>query len=119
MSELSKKVNLDENDKLKDETAGRLIVQLDEFITRFRNEKKSSLELRLKKELNLLMHKKDFIQRVEVVIESEMIEIYLFDRHNNQLNTESFSKGEQQLYATALLKALVDESNISVSGIYR
>ncbi|MDB5124839.1 MAG: hypothetical protein JWP94_2968 [Mucilaginibacter sp.] len=113
VSELSKKVTLDENDKLKDETAGRLIVQLDEFITRFRTEKKSSLELRLRKELNLLMHKKDFIQRVEVVIESEVIEIYLFDRHDNQLNTESFSKGEQQLYATALLKALVDESNIS------
>jgi len=112
ISELAKKVNLEDNDKLKDETAGRIIMELDTFINKFKNEKKQSLELKIKKELNVLMHKKDFINRVEVVLFDDMIDIILYDKRNDLINTESLSKGEQQLYATALLKALVDESNI-------
>ena len=41
-----------------------------------------------------------------------MIEINLLDNKGELINKEKLSKGEQQLYATAILKALVDESNI-------
>ena len=113
VSELGKKVDLEETDRLKDETAKRLIEELERFITKFKSEKKSSLEKRIKKELNLLMHKKDFINSVEVLIDGEIIDINLFDKRNQIIQKESLSKGEQQLYATSLLKALVDESNIN------
>lgn len=113
IAELGKKVDLEEGDKLKDETAKRLIEELDQFISKFKSEKKSSLQTRIKKELNLLMHKKDFINRVEVLIDGEIIDINLFDKRNQLIQKESLSKGEQQLYATSLLKALVDESNIN------
>ena len=59
------------------------------------------------------MHKKNFINSVEVLINGEIIDINLYDNRNQPIQTESLSKGEQQLYATSLLKALVDESNIN------
>jgi DNA sulfur modification protein DndD len=113
LAELGKKVELEESDRLKDETAERLITELEKFIIKFKLEKKESLETRIKKELNLLMHKKNFINSVKVVINGEVIDINLYDKRNQPIETESLSKGEQQLYATSLLKALVDESNIN------
>lgn len=112
IAELTKKVTLDESDRLKDETAKRLTKELELFISKFKSDKKVSLELKIKHELNILMHKKDFIHRVEVLLSNDVIDINLYDKRNELINTESLSKGEQQLYATALLKALVDESNI-------
>jgi DNA sulfur modification protein DndD len=113
ISELAKKVDLEEGDKHKDITAMRLIEELDDFILKFKLEKKHSLEQRIKIELNLLMHKKNFIQSVEVNIDGDIIDINLFDKRGQIINKELLSKGEQQLYATSLLKSLVDESNIS------
>lgn len=112
VSELSKKVDLEDSDKLKDETSRRLIEELDKFIKKFKTEKKHSLENSIKRELNTLMHKKSFITRVEVLIDGDIIDINLFDKRDQLINKETLSKGEQQLYATALLKSLVDESNI-------
>ena len=40
-------------------------------------------------------------------------EEYSYDDNNNLIDKDDLSKGEQQLYATALLKALVDESGIN------
>ena len=40
------------------------------------------------------------------------MDIDLYSVDNKIINKESLSKGEQQLYATSILKALVDESGI-------
>lgn len=112
VSELAKKVNVEEIDREKDETAARLIGELEGFIKKLKNKKKSSLEGNILRELNRLMHKTNFVHRVEVVIDGDLIDIELFDATNAIINKDGLSKGEQQLYATALLKALVDESNI-------
>lgn len=111
-SELSKKVILEDVDKGKDETAERLIQKLDLFIQKLKNKKKGSLEKNIQYELNRLMHKSDFVSRVHVLIEGDLIDIELYDNQNRFIDKELLSKGEQQLYATALLKALVDESNV-------
>lgn len=58
------------------------------------------------------MHKEDFIGSVEVVISGENMDIELYNKDCMRINKESLSKGEQQLYATSILKALVDESGI-------
>lgn len=110
--ELSKKVSLDDTDAHKDKLAEELVSELNAFLVSLKNEKKLSLESRIKSTLNNLMHKSDFIGRVGVSIDEDMIDINLFSSEGNLINKEILSKGEQQLYATSLLKALVEESGI-------
>ncbi len=89
------------------------IKTLKRFIIDFKNEKSKSLSERIKNGLDTLLHKKSFIKDVNVEIIGEDIDINLIDSRGNVINKDSLSKGEQQMYATALLKGLVDESNIS------
>jgi DNA sulfur modification protein DndD len=112
VSELSKKVNLSDVDNYKDELAESLISELNEFLFALKQEKKYSLERRIKTILNSLMHKEDFIQHVEVNIVNEDMDIELYSTNENVINKDSLSKGEQQLYATSILKSLVEESGI-------
>jgi DNA sulfur modification protein DndD len=88
------------------------IKYLKKFISDFKIEKSQSLSDRIKKGLDKLLHKKSFVSDVKVEIITDDIDIQLFDSRNKEINKDSLSKGEQQLYATALLKGLVDESNI-------
>ena len=112
VSELSKKVSLDDSDAKKDQVAEQLIAELSTFLVSLKQEKKYSLERRIKSTLNTLMHKEDFIGRVEVVVDGEDMDIELYTMNGDAINKDSLSKGEQQLYATSILKALVDESGI-------
>jgi DNA sulfur modification protein DndD len=112
ISELSKTVSLDELDEKKDKLTSRIINELSEFILKFKTEKKYTLQRRLNKELQGLMHKQDFIADVLVEISENIIEIHLLDAKGHIIEKETLSKGEQQLYATAMLKSLVDESGI-------
>lgn len=112
VSELSKKVSLDDSDAKKDAVAEQLIDELSTFLISLKQEKKYSLERRIKTTLNTLMHKEDFIGKVEVVIDGEDMDINLYSVDGNVISKDVLSKGEQQLYATSILKALVDESGI-------
>lgn len=112
ISELAKTVSLDALDGKKDKVTSRLINELSEFIFKFKSEKIYSLQKRLKHELLGLMHKENFIADVSVDLAEDIIDIHLLDKADNVIEKESLSKGEQQLYATALLKSLVDESGI-------
>lgn len=112
VSELSKKVSLDDSDAKKDLVAEKLIDELSTFLISLKQEKKYSLERRIKTTLNTLMHKEDFIGKVEVVIDGEDMDINLYSVDGKIINKDALSKGEQQLYATSILKALVDESGI-------
>lgn len=112
VSELSKKVSLDDSDAKKDKVAEQLIIELSRFLVSLKQEKKFSLERRIKGVLNNLMHKEDFIGKVEVIINGEDMDIELYTVDEKLINKDSLSKGEQQLYATSILKALVDESGI-------
>lgn len=112
VSELSKNVSIDDRDAQKDSLAERLILELDKFLSTLKTEKKYSLERRIKQTINGLMHKEDFVSAVKVEIIGDLIEIDLLDASGTVINKESLSKGEQQLYATTLLKSLVDESEI-------
>lgn len=112
VAELSKTVSLDEIDNKKDEVVARLISELIEFIYKYKLNKKISLKQRILNGLKNLMHKKDFIADVDIYIGEDIFEINLIDRNGNLIEKETLSKGEQQLYATALLKSLVDESEI-------
>lgn len=112
ITELSKKISIDDNNGKKDKLAEQLIQELNTFLVSLKKEKKSTLERRIKTTMNTLMHKTDFIGKVDVIIADDMIDINLYSKDNTLIKKESLSKGEQQLYATSLLKALVEESGI-------
>lgn len=112
VSELSKRVKVEDADREKDVVAERIISKLDQFIFKLKQQKKASLEKNILTELNRLMHKTDFVNAVNVTVSGEFIDIDLYDQHQQLIDTELLSKGEQQLYATALLTALIQESNI-------
>ena len=112
IEELSKKIEVSAANKDKDETASRLIIKLKDFIAKFKTEKKKSLEEHILKGLEILLHKKGFIKKVEVEVIGDDIDIILKNRRGEEIKKETLSKGEQQMYATALLRGLVEESDI-------
>ena len=112
IKELSRKVSVDDADEEKDKVASELIGELDTFLFSLKETKKSSLELRIRNALNTLMHKEDFIGHVEVELEDDSMDIKLYSPDGFEIDKSLLSKGEKQLYATSVLKALVDESGI-------
>ncbi len=98
----------------KEEKTKRLITRLQNFIAQFKDEKKKSLETKMLESLNILMHKKGFIARVDVDINAtgDDIDIVLYNRNDKVIDKSSLSMGERQMYASALLSSLVDESEI-------
>lgn len=113
LSEYEKNYNLVATDKKKYAVTEDLLAKLEVLITKIKDEKKYSLQKSVLLGLNKLMHKDDFIKDVRVRIEGDVMDIDLLDAEKNVIDKDTLSKGEQQLYATALLKALVDESGIN------
>jgi DNA sulfur modification protein DndD len=111
---LRKKIDDSTEYSEKEQKTKKIISKLQNFISLFKEEKKKSLEAKILKGLQTLLHKKDFIARVEVDISitGEDIDITLYDQRNKILDRGSLSMGERQMYASALLSALVDESDI-------
>lgn len=110
--ELARKVKLNEEFRDKDILVNRLIDELDAFIKIIKIKRKDSLEYKVLSNINTLMHKKGFIHKVVVEIGSNMMDIHLIDGRGQEIGRDDLSKGEQQLYASAILKALVEESGI-------
>lgn len=113
LSECLKLVKVDAMDQDKDLIAERLINELSIFLTQLREARKFSLGAKIKAEIDILMHKTDFIDAVSIDLSEDVIDINLVDAEGRYIDKEKLSKGEQQLYATAILKALVEESGIS------
>lgn len=111
-SEITGKLEASKTNKKKDEELTETMQRLKNYISRFKIKKKKSLEDEILNGLKTLMHKKGFIEKVEVDIIGQDIEINLFNSRNEVIKKDSLSKGEQQMYATALLHGLVAESEI-------
>lgn len=110
--ELAKKIKINERFIEKDNLAKRLIGELEDFIIKIKSEKKNALEKRILEGLKVLMHKKSFVKKVNVEVGEDIIDIILYNARKEEINKDTLSKGEQQLYATSILRALVEESNI-------
>uniref|UniRef100_UPI0040470689 DNA sulfur modification protein DndD n=1 Tax=Roseivirga sp. TaxID=1964215 RepID=UPI0040470689 len=109
---ISEKIEVSKSLKDKDQTTKRLIGELQTFIEEFKKQKKESLEKEILSGLNSLMHKKSFIKKVDVDIIGDEIDIQLRNERHEVIRKEGLSNGEKQMYASALLKGLVEESNI-------
>ena len=90
----------------------RTIKYLKGFIAAFKSEKSHSLSRRIKENLDALLHKSALISDVKVEMIGRAIEIDLLDSRGLPLDKSALSRGEQQMYGTALLKGLIDESHI-------
>ncbi|MBM6500919.1 DNA sulfur modification protein DndD [Flavobacterium macrobrachii] len=112
--ELRKKIDDSRRYSEKDKKTQELISKLKEFIKEFKVTTKKKLEENILNELNTLMHKKGFIKNVVVDINQagDDVDINLFNSRGEKIDKGSLSMGERQMYASALLKALVDESDI-------
>jgi DNA sulfur modification protein DndD len=97
----------------KEQKTKQLIKTLEEFILKFKQQKKESLQTKMLNSLQRLLHKKDFVQQVDVdILTSEDIDIVLYGENNREIDKSGLSMGERQLYASALLSSLVSESEI-------
>ncbi|MEE1176171.1 MAG: DNA sulfur modification protein DndD [Paludibacteraceae bacterium] len=109
---LSKKIEVATKNKAVDDEASRLIHTIKIFLQRFKVEKKKSLEKKLEEKLKSYMHKSDFVQKAIVDIHGngEDVDINLYDIHDKKIDKANLSMGEKQLFASALLGALVEET---------
>lgn len=112
LSQFEKDIKLEDNDRNKYEVIEKLLSKINRIIHEIKKDKKYSLQKSLILGLKKIMHKKDFIANVRVNVLDDVMDIDLLDINDHIIDKDSLSKGEQQLYATALLKALVDESGI-------
>lgn len=111
---LSKKIEVAAKNKAVDDEAARLIHTIQEFLKRFKAEKKKALEQKIEEKLKSYMHKSDFVHKVIVDIQGngEDVDINLWDCHNRKIDKANLSMGEKQLFASALLGALVEETQL-------
>ena len=109
---ITDKLEVSKKNEQKYKTTEKTKNYLTNFIKKFKEEKRKSLENQIYHGLTTLMHKKGYINKVEVEIIDENIDINLYDANNNEIDKGNLSKGEKQMYATALLKGLVEESYI-------
>ncbi len=111
---LSKKIDVSDKNKAVDDEATRLIRTIQTFLQRFKAEKKKALEQKLEEKLKAFMHKSDFVHKVIVDIQGngEDVDISLYDSHDKKIDKGNLSMGEKQLFASALLGALVEETQL-------
>ena len=100
-----------ENNKEKSELTSVLINEISEYLQQLRSLRNKSIEKHIKRILNMLMHKSDFVDKVLLETENGDFDVRLFSS-GKEIQKSALSKGEQQLYASALLMALVEESGI-------
>lgn len=112
LSEYEKNFKLIKTDQKKYGVTLKLLEKINAIIKKIKEDKKYSLQKSILLGLNKIMHKEDFIYDVRVNVLDDVMDIDLLDKNGDVMDKNSLSKGEQQLYATALLKALVDESGI-------
>ncbi len=88
--------------------ANSVLTVLEEYSQTLRAEKISLLEDNVLQGLDILLHKKDFIKKV--AIDKETFIVKLYNGNNEEITKNMLSKGELQIYATALVWGLAKTS---------
>lgn len=111
---LSDRIDVSAKNKAIDDEASHLIQTIQHFLLRFKDEKKKALEKKLEDKLTSFLHKKDLVHNVVVDIQGngEDVDINLFDENGRKIDKGILSMGERQMFASALLGALVEETGL-------
>jgi len=91
-----------------EELAQSVLEVLKDYSQSLRDEKISLLENNVLQGLEILLHKKDFIKKV--TIDKETFAVKLYNSNNDEITKNMLSKGELQIYATALVWGLAKTS---------
>ena len=91
-----------------DALAQSVLDVLDDYSQSLRNKKISLLEDNVLKGLEILLHKKDFIKKI--TIDKETFAVKLYNGNDDEITKNMLSKGELQIYATALVWGLAKTS---------
>ena len=90
------------------ELAPKIQDVLEDYSDILRKKKLELLERYILGGLDMLLHKKNFIQKV--TIDPETFEIKLFKGNDDEITKDMLSKGELQMYSTAIVRALAKTS---------
>ncbi len=111
LSNLYNTSKTNEKNQKKIELSGKYITTLKYFIKEEKYEKTEAIRNKLLVELQKLWHKK-LIDNVNLTIlpNDKGMDVELFDKNDNPIKSKELSKGEQQIYVSSLLKAILDSS---------
>lgn len=109
---LASKIQVTDQYKEKDRAMTDLIQSINAFLIRFKEDRKQSLQKRILANLQRLLHKTDLVSDVQVFIQNDMVDITLIDKDNKKQDISDLSNGEKQMFSTALLSALVEETGL-------
>ena len=88
--------------------ANSVLSVLEEYSESLRAKKITLLEDNILRGLDILLHKKDFIKKI--TIDKESFTVKLYNGNNDEITKDMLSKGELQIYATALVWGLAKTS---------
>lgn len=113
--QLAKKIEVSDQNKAVDSEAARLNRIIQHFLIRFKDEKKKALEKKLEVKLKSFLHKKNLVDKVVVDIQGNGadVDINLIGFDNKIIDKGNLSMGERQMFASALLGALVEETELA------
>jgi len=113
INNLLDKVSTSKQKEKKIKKANKYIQTLHEFVVQQKEKKKDLLQTSILTELNNLLEKDDLVNKIEInILKNKLgLEVKLFDTQNKETNPATdLSKGEQQLFVSALLKSILGES---------
>ncbi len=95
-----------DNEKMSssEKIARQVMIVLEEYTQSLRDKKLTILEDNILKGLQILLHKKDFVDKVS--INRETFEVKLYKGKDDEITKNMLSKGELQIYATAVVWGL-------------
>ena len=111
-SELLKKIEVGDRNVKKLDVLNGLIEKIELFVEAFKEQRRKNLETRISDALKSMFHKKHLIDSVSIALDHTGMELSLLNQEGQVISKDSLSMGEKQLYAVALLKALIDESGM-------
>ena len=112
-SELLKAIEVDLRNETKERVLREVGEKLELFVTAFKEQRRVNLERRICDALLQMLHKEHLLDRVEIDFDHTGMDLKLLNSSGSEIAKDDLSMGEKQLYAIALLKALIDESGMS------
>ena len=112
-SELLKSIEVDSRNTIKEGVLREVKSKLERFVTAFKEQRRKNLETRICDALKDMLHKEHLLDHVSIELDNSGMDLKLINASGLEIPKDDLSMGEKQLYAIALLKALIDESGMS------
>lgn len=112
-SELLKSIEVDSRNIVKEGVLREVKSKLERFVSAFKEQRRKNLEVRICDALKDMLHKEHLLDHVSIELDNSGMDLKLINAGGIEIPKDDLSMGEKQLYAIALLKALIDESGMS------